>query len=139
MLYGYVPAVVAGFLLTAIPNWTGRLPVAARRWPGCVLLWLAGRVAMLLPAQIGVVTAASIDIAFLVVLLAVACARSSPARTGAICGCWACIGVLIAGNIVFHVETIRNGPPTYGMRIGIAPRSSADQPGRRAHRAELHA
>jgi uncharacterized protein involved in response to NO len=28
MLYGYLPAVIAGFLLTAIPNWTGRLPVA---------------------------------------------------------------------------------------------------------------
>src|SRR5215475_6207251 len=27
MLYGYVAAVIAGFLLTAIPNWTGRLPV----------------------------------------------------------------------------------------------------------------
>ena len=27
MLYGYAPATIAGFLLTAIPNWTGRLPV----------------------------------------------------------------------------------------------------------------
>ena len=27
MLYGYVAAVAAGFLLTAIPNWTGRLPI----------------------------------------------------------------------------------------------------------------
>jgi uncharacterized protein involved in response to NO len=27
MLYGYVPAVVTGFLLTAVPNWTGRLPL----------------------------------------------------------------------------------------------------------------
>src|SRR6185437_1956495 len=27
MIYGYVAASVAGFLLTAIPNWTGRLPV----------------------------------------------------------------------------------------------------------------
>jgi uncharacterized protein involved in response to NO len=27
MIYGYMAAVVAGFLLTAIPNWTGRLPV----------------------------------------------------------------------------------------------------------------
>ena len=25
MIYGYVAAVIAGFLLTAIPNWTGRL------------------------------------------------------------------------------------------------------------------
>ena len=27
LIYGYVPAIVAGFLLTAVPNWTGRLPV----------------------------------------------------------------------------------------------------------------
>ena len=27
LVYGYVPAIVAGFLLTAVPNWTGRLPV----------------------------------------------------------------------------------------------------------------
>ena len=33
MLYGYVAAIVAGFLLTAIPNWTGRLPSTAIRWP----------------------------------------------------------------------------------------------------------
>ncbi len=27
LIYGYVPAIVAGFLLTAVPNWTGRLSV----------------------------------------------------------------------------------------------------------------
>src|SRR5262245_55075044 len=27
LLFGYLPAVIAGFLLTAIPNWTGRLPL----------------------------------------------------------------------------------------------------------------
>jgi len=32
MLYGYVPAVVTGFLLTAIPNWTGHMPLRARCW-----------------------------------------------------------------------------------------------------------
>ena len=39
MLYGYVAAVIAGFLLTAIPNWTGRLPVCG--WPlaGLALLY----------------------------------------------------------------------------------------------------
>jgi uncharacterized protein involved in response to NO len=31
MLYGYLPAVITGFLFTAIPNWTGRLPFGARR------------------------------------------------------------------------------------------------------------
>src|SRR5688572_19073799 len=28
MLFGFVGAIIAGFLLTAIPNWTGRLPIA---------------------------------------------------------------------------------------------------------------
>ena len=51
MIYGYVAATVAGFLLTAIPNWTGRLPVSG--WPLAALaaLWLAGRVAILFSAR----------------------------------------------------------------------------------------
>ncbi|SFJ55585.1 NnrS family protein [Aerobium aerolatum] len=45
MLFGYLFAVLAGFILTAIPNWTGRLPLSG--WPlaGLVFLWLAGRLA----------------------------------------------------------------------------------------------
>src|SRR5690606_35818439 len=47
MLFGYLSAVIAGFILTAIPNWTGRLPLSG--WPLAVLvaLWLAGRLACL--------------------------------------------------------------------------------------------
>jgi uncharacterized protein involved in response to NO len=47
MIFGYAGAVVAGFLLTAIPNWTGRLPVAG--WPLATLaaLWTAGRIVVL--------------------------------------------------------------------------------------------
>ena len=30
MLFGYTSAALAGFMLTAIPNWTGRLPVSGR-------------------------------------------------------------------------------------------------------------
>ena len=42
MLFGYASAVIAGFLFTAIPNWTGRMPT--RGWPLMVLaaVWLAG-------------------------------------------------------------------------------------------------
>src|SRR5579862_9356428 len=46
MLYGYVAAIAAGFLLTAIPNWTGRLPVNGYPLAGLGALWLAGRVAV---------------------------------------------------------------------------------------------
>ncbi|RWP10822.1 MAG: NnrS family protein [Mesorhizobium sp.] len=45
MLFGYLPAIVTGFLLTAIPNWTGRLPVQGLPLLALVILWIAGRVA----------------------------------------------------------------------------------------------
>jgi uncharacterized protein involved in response to NO len=45
MLFGYLAAVVAGFILTAIPNWTGRLPLSGVPLAVLVGLWLAGRVA----------------------------------------------------------------------------------------------
>ena len=44
LVYGYVPAIVAGFLLTAVPNWTGGLPVTGT--PLLVLVSVsAGRLA----------------------------------------------------------------------------------------------
>src|SRR5690606_2283291 len=38
MLFGFLPAIVTGFLLTAIPNWTGRLPVQGYPLLGLVIL-----------------------------------------------------------------------------------------------------
>ena len=46
-LYGYVAAVIAGFLLTAIPNWTGRLPICGAPLAALTALWVAGRLAIL--------------------------------------------------------------------------------------------
>src|ERR1039458_8521759 len=53
MLYGYLPAVITGFLFTAIPNWTGRLPLRGRPLMFLVALWLAGRVCVTFSAQTG--------------------------------------------------------------------------------------
>ena len=46
LIYGYVPAIITGFLLTAVPNWTGRLPVVGARLLLLVALWAAGRTAV---------------------------------------------------------------------------------------------
>src|SRR6185369_16516006 len=43
LLFGYIPAVMTGFLLTAIPNWTGRMPLQGGPLLVLVTLWLAGR------------------------------------------------------------------------------------------------
>lgn len=69
MLYGYLAAIICGFSLTAIPNWTGRAPVAGNGLAALFALWVAGRIAVL--AFDGVM-ATSVDIAFLFVLAAVA-------------------------------------------------------------------
>ena len=51
MLFGFLGAVIAGFLMTAIPNWTGRLPIAGPRLAGLVTMWLAARLAIFFSAR----------------------------------------------------------------------------------------
>src|SRR3982751_4744136 len=72
MLFGYLPAIVTGFLLTAIPNWTGRLPVQGLPLLALVVLWLAGRAAVFFSADIGWQAAALIDGSFLLAVSAAA-------------------------------------------------------------------
>jgi len=120
MLYGYVAAVIAGFLLTAIPNWTGRLPINGAPLMALTALWLAGRFAMLLSAQIGILLAAIIDIAFLATLAFVAAREIIAGRNWRNLRVLALVGILIAGNIVFHGEVYLWGSSAFGTRIGIA-------------------
>ena len=46
MIYGFAMAIVAGFLLTAVANWTGGAPARQMHLAGLCLLWLLGRVVM---------------------------------------------------------------------------------------------
>src|SRR6516162_4959372 len=94
-LFGYIAAVMTGFLLTAIPNWTGRLPLQGMPLLVLLVLWLAGRAAMLATDQIGTSAATLIDCAYLVALTAVA-------------------------NIVFQAEVLIHAGPNYGLRLAVA-------------------
>ncbi|MFN3657604.1 MAG: NnrS family protein [Pseudolabrys sp.] len=120
MLYGYVAASVAGFLLTAIPNWTGRLPVSG--WPlgTLALLWFAGRVAMIASGTIGGLAAAAIDISFLLTLAAVAAREIVAGKNWRNLRVLLLLGLLAAGNVVFHAEVLLKGSADYGVRIAIA-------------------
>lgn len=119
MLYGYVAAAMAGVLLTAIPNWTGRLPVSG--WPLGVLalLWFAGRVAILASGKIGGIAAATIDLGFLVTLAAVAAREIIAGKNWRNLRVLVVLGVLIAGNVVFHAEVLLYGAADYGIRIAL--------------------
>lgn len=89
MLYGYLTAVITGFLLTAIPNWTGRLPIRGMPLLVAVVVWLVGRAAVSFSQPIGWALAAGIDVAFLIFLLPPPLrARSSPDGIGEISELW---------------------------------------------------
>lgn len=65
MLYGTVVPVIAGFLLTAVPNWTRRPAVTGGRLLGLVLIYLAGRIALVMAGPVDHFTVAVVDVAFL--------------------------------------------------------------------------
>lgn len=69
MLFGFVAAAIAGFLLTAVPSWTGTKALSGRPLVGLVVVWLAGRVASL-PFLADSIPAALIDLAFFPALAA---------------------------------------------------------------------
>jgi uncharacterized protein involved in response to NO len=68
MLFGFVGSVIAGFLLTAIPNWTGRLPIAGPPLAGLFGQWLAARLAVLFSAETGLLLPALLDVGFYFIL-----------------------------------------------------------------------
>lgn len=72
MLFGFVGAAIVGFLLTAIPNWTGRLPIAGLPLAALAGLWLTARAAVWFSGTVGLVTAAAFDIGFFLVFALVA-------------------------------------------------------------------
>jgi uncharacterized protein involved in response to NO len=68
MLFGYLGAVMAGFVLTAVPNWTGRLPISGPRLAAMAVLWCIGRLALL--AHPEPLSTAFLDLLFPIMLAA---------------------------------------------------------------------
>ena len=120
LLYGFIPAIIAGFLLTAVPNWTGRLPVAG--WPLAMLatLWFAGRIAIYGSLIIGPGMAALIDLSFLVALGLVILRELLAGKTPHHIPILGFAGLLLDGNITFHLEAVIDSGNGYGTRIGVA-------------------
>ncbi len=116
MVFGYTTAVIAGFLLTAVPNWTGRMPVVG--WPvsGLAAVWLAGRIALLFPWSAG----ALIDVSFLLILGAVIAREVIAGKNWKNLPVLALVMLLAVANGVFHYEALSGGAYRgYGIRAGV--------------------
>jgi uncharacterized protein involved in response to NO len=120
MLYGYLPAVVTGFLLTAIPNWTGRLPIQGMPLLALVAVWVAGRVCVTYSAETGWLAAALVDVSFLALVVAATAREIVTGKNWRNLRVVGLVTLLLAGNIAFHIEAHIQGTAEYGARIGIA-------------------
>lgn len=69
MLLGYSSAVIAGFLLTAVRNWTGRQTASPDQLAGLSFLWIYGRVTPFYSELLADELIAAIDFAFLPALI----------------------------------------------------------------------
>lgn len=120
-LFGYLYAIVAGFLLTAVPNWTGRLPVTG--WPlaGLFGLWLAGRLAIAFSQHLTPGITAAIDLAMPVTLGLVIVREICIGRNWKNLIVLAVFAVLIGANAMFHWEAAAGevAAQGYGVRAGL--------------------
>jgi uncharacterized protein involved in response to NO len=120
-LFGYLSAVIAGFLLTAVPNWTGRLPIVG--WPlaGLFALWLIGRVAVLVSQHLPPLGVALADLALPLALAAVIGREIVAGRNWRNLIVLAMLAAMAIGNAVFHWEAARSAYAAqgHGLRIGL--------------------
>lgn len=119
MIYGYGAAVVAGFLLTAIPNWTGRLPVAGGPLALLASLWVLGRIAVFFSEDTGRLMAALLDCAFLFTFAAVTGREVLAGKNWRNVKVVALVLLLAIANVGFHIEAAGGSAPI-SSRGGLA-------------------
>ena len=120
MLFGFVMAAVAGFLLTAMPNWTRRSPIQGWHLALLVGLWLLGRMACLFSAYLPAWLAIIADLSFPLALLAVVARHVVAARSWRNLPMITPLSVFIIADVLMHLESLgMHGPNGLGWRLGV--------------------
>ena len=120
MLFGFIAAAVAGFLLTAVPSWTGQRGFAGRPLTLLAALWALGRLLVSSAGLWPLPLVATIDLAFLPALAGLVAwplLRSRNRNTPLL----AVLGLLWLANATFYWAVARFDAPlaARALRIGI--------------------
>ena len=120
-LFGYLSAVIAGFLLTAVPNWTGQLPIVG--WPlgGLFVLWVGGRAGVLLSDGLPSLAVALVDLAMPVALTGFLAREIIVGKNWRNLIVLTMLGIFTISNAIFHWEAARGdyAAQGYGLRAGL--------------------
>ncbi len=121
MLFGFVPAAIAGFLLTAIPTWTGRRPIQGELLAALSGVSILGRLAVLVSSWLPLWLSIAVDVSFLLLLSATAANEIIASRNWRNLAMPVPVAVLAAANLLMHLEIAGEAvPPGLGWRLGLA-------------------
>lgn len=117
----YAFATISGFLLTAIPNWTGRLPLRGAPLATLAVLWLVGRGAVLFSGSLGATAAALVDLAFPAVFVVLIARELIAGRNWKNLPVLVALSLLFTGSLLVHVQVLGMASTAeLGNRLGLA-------------------
>lgn len=121
MLFGGVGAIIAGFLLTAVPNWTGHLPVRGQPLLALFSLWALARVTGLTAGSTLPWLAALLDLGFLTSLLAFVGREIARGRNWRNLPVVGLLALFVAGAWLSQLDALEFAPAgQFGRRLGLA-------------------
>lgn len=118
MVFGFLPCVITGFLLTAIPNWTERPPIRGLPLMLLVSLWVAGRLAIALPWFPALPTAI-VDGAFLVVVAGIVWREIVAGRVWDRLPMGVLISLFASANLLFHGLFLNHAATDLAERMAL--------------------
>jgi uncharacterized protein involved in response to NO len=119
MVFGFLPAVITGFVLTAIPNWTDRPPIRGRELTLLWSLWLAGRLVMA-GSWFPAVFSSLVDAAFLIVVAGIIWHEITRAQSWRQAPIGGLISLYAAAHIGYHALILSGVPADAAIRGGLA-------------------
>jgi uncharacterized protein involved in response to NO len=119
LIFGYGGAVLCGFLLTAIPNWTKRPPLSGAPLAGLAALWLAARIGFLFDTGLPFGALVALDLSFPVLFSAFAGREIIAGGNKRNLPVLGIVVLFLIANVLFYWE-VWTGTALYGPRLGIA-------------------
>ena len=118
MVFGFLPAVITGFMLTAIPNWTDRPPIRGYELMLLFALWLAGRVLIAIPWFTPLVSAI-VDGGFLVAVAGLVWREIIASKSWDRAPMGVLVSLLAGANILFHVLSLSGAETDRPERMAL--------------------
>ena len=120
MVFGFASAVIAGFVMTAVQNWTGIRGVHGGKLQAIFALWVAARILLLAPPPLKVLAAVA-DLSFypLLALYLIPYLRDSEMRVERVF--FAYFALYFTGNLLVHLESfgLVSGYSQQGILLGL--------------------